>query len=170
MKLKIVFVSSVISLLLAGCSKTTSLPQNSPPETKTPPEMNLRESGKRPGTDKSDRPYNLNIVYFVPKDLDTLVGYQKRLDEMMLWGQQWFHDNMKRYSYDKTFGMLTDEQGKKVRITTIYGSKTSSQYTLEGGAQAIWNEIEAYYIAHPQERLSDHFLNIVPRYSFKASG
>lgn len=157
-------------VLFLSCSKTTTLPQSPSPKPELPIEVNKRESGSRSGTDKADRPYNLNIVYFVPKDLDTLVGYEKRLDEMMLWGQQWFHDKMKLYSYDKTFGLLTNDQKTKVRITTIYGTKTSSQYTLEGGAKPIWDEIEAYYKAHPQERLSDHFLNIVPRYSFKVSG
>ncbi|MGE8377418.1 MAG: hypothetical protein ACN6PN_03680, partial [Sphingobacterium sp.] len=54
----------------------------------------------------SDRTRNLNIVYFVPNDLDTLPDYQRRLSDIMLWVRQFYKDEMTRNGYaNKTFGM-----------------------------------------------------------------
>ncbi|NQX38213.1 F5/8 type C domain-containing protein [Pedobacter steynii] len=164
----------ILFLLLGGvsfaCKKSEAVanpPVVVPPVTTGPIE---RVNGTTPGTNLTDREFNLQVVYFVPKDLEVIKGYETRLSELMLWGQQWYKEKMAIYGYDKTFGMYTDAAKKSVRITTVYGTKTSAEYTAEGGAAPIWKEIEAYFSANPALRTSDHFINIVPRYSFKANG
>lgn len=118
----------------------------------------------------SDHVHNLNLVYFIPNDLDTLPGYQKRLSDLMLWGQKFYKDEMARNGYaDKTFGLFTSPT-KGVKITVIRGTKPKSGYPYSGGNGAVAQEINAYFTAHPAENTSAHTLVIIPRYEFKADG
>jgi hypothetical protein len=118
----------------------------------------------------SDHIHNLNLVYFIPNDLDTLPGYQKRLSDLMLWGQKYYKDEMARNGYaDKTFGLFTSP-AKGVKIIVIRGTKPKSSYPYSGGNGAVSQEINAYFTAHPTENTSAHTLVIIPRYEFKADG
>jgi hypothetical protein len=169
MKLRIVFI-----LCLAGffaCKKTAPVVDPvivTPPVI--PPAAAPRINGSTTGTNTTDREYNLQVVYFVPKDLEPIMGYETRLSELMLWGQNWYKEKMAAYGYDKTFGLYTDADKKKVRITTVYGSKTSAEYTAEGGASPFWKETEDYFTANPSLRTSDHFIVLIPRFGFKPTG
>lgn len=118
----------------------------------------------------SDRQRNLNIVYFVPSDLDTLPGYQHRLSKIMLWIRQFYKDEMTRHGYpDKTFGMFVNSDSL-VKIITIRGTKPKSAYPYEGGSGAVAEEVNAWFDAHPEDNTSDHTLIIIPRYEFKPDG
>lgn len=118
----------------------------------------------------SDRQRNLNIVYFVPNDLDTLPGYHRRLSKIMLWVRQFYKDEMTRNGYsNKTFGMFVNSDSL-VKIITIRGSKPKSAYPYEGGSGAVAEEVNAWFEAHPDDNTSDHTLIIIPRYAFKPDG
>lgn len=161
----------VTAFFLLNCKKgNTKVVEALVPPVNPAPTLNARVSGTNMEANVTDRSYNLNIVYFVPKDLDTLSGYQRRLSELMLYGQNWYKEKMAIYGYDKTFGMFTDAAKKKVRITTIYGTKNYAQYPSNGGNTVAWEEINAYFKAHPSEKTSNHYLLIIPRYSFKLNG
>lgn len=119
----------------------------------------------------SDLPRNLNLVYFVPNDLDTLAGYEKRLSELMLWTQEFFRSEMNRNGYgNKTFGLLKNTLMNRVKIITIRGALPKSSYPYTGGSGAVQSEVDAYFNAHPTDRTSDHYLVILPRYSFTSNG
>lgn len=118
----------------------------------------------------SDRQRNLNIIYFVPNDLDTLPRYQRRLSEIMLWVRQFYKDEMTRNGYpNKTFGMFVNSDSL-VRIITIRGNKPKSAYPYEGGSGAVAEEVDAWFAAHPEDNTSDHNLIILPRYDFRPDG
>lgn len=113
---------------------------------------------------------NLNVVYFVPNDLDTLAGYQKRMSDLLLWGQDWIRQEMNRNGYgNKTFGLPNDGSGG-VKILTIRGSLPKSKYPYTGGSDAVDKEVKAYFAAHPADKTSDHTLIIIPRYYIDADG
>ena len=115
----------------------------------------------------SDHIHNLNLIYFVPNDLDTLPGYQKRLSDLMLWGQKFYKDEMARNGYpDKTFGMFVNS-ANRVKIIVIRGTKPKSSYPYSGGSGAVSQEINAYFTAHPGDNTSEHTLVIMPSYEFK---
>lgn len=114
---------------------------------------------------------NLNLIYFVPNDLDTLPAYEKRLSELMFWTQNFVKDEMQRNGYgEKTFGLFADSRINRVKIITIRGTKPKSDYAYTGGAGNVQAEINAYFTAHPSEKTSEHTLVILPRYSFKPDG
>lgn len=115
--------------------------------------------------------HNLNLIYFVPNDLDTLAGFRKRLGDLMLWGQNWYKGEMQRNGYGaKTFGLLPDTNNGLVKIILIRGNLPKSSYPYSGGSGAVASEINAYFAAHPTEKTSDHTLVIIPRYSFQSDG
>jgi hypothetical protein len=114
---------------------------------------------------------NLNLIYFVPNDLDTLPAYEKRLSELMFWTQNFVKGEMQRNGYgEKTFGLFADSRINRVKIITIRGTKPKSDYAYSGGAGNVQAEINAYFTANPTEKTSEHTLVILPRYSFKADG
>jgi len=113
---------------------------------------------------------NVNIVYFVPNDLDTLAGYKKRLSDLLLWAQDWFKQEMNRNGYgNKTFGLVNDGAGN-VKILTIRGNLPKSSYPYSGGSGAVASEVNAYFTSHPADKTSEHTLVIIPRYSIGANG
>jgi len=113
---------------------------------------------------------NLNIVYFIPKDLDTLAGYRKRLSDVLLWLQDWYGKEMTRHGYGyKTFGLANNGAGG-VKIVTIKANLPKSSYPYTGGYPAVANEVNAYFTRHPADKTSDHSLIIIPRYTVGANG
>lgn len=128
-------------------------------------------SGPTPGIFTSDKNRNLNLVYFVPNDVDTVANYQKRLSELMLWTQNWYKEQMALNGYaDKTFGMFTNAGKTSVKIITIYGTKGKADYSYSSGSGNVTAEINAYFTANPSQKTSEHTLVILPRYEILASG
>lgn len=122
-------------------------------------------------TYSSSQPANLNLIYFVPNDVDYIPNYQKRLNDLMLWAQDWYGQNMQKNGYDyKPFGLFKNAAGDRIKIITVFGTKASSSYPYSGGASAMQTEINAYFAAHPGEKTSEHTLVITPRYGYNADG
>ena len=73
----------------------------------------------------SNFPTNLNVVYFIPSDKDTLENYQKRISGIILHTQAWFKKEMDRNGFgEKTFGLLIDDKdAQSIKITIIHGKK-----------------------------------------------
>ncbi|HTG55613.1 MAG TPA: hypothetical protein VL943_05070, partial [Niabella sp.] len=116
-------------------------------------------------------PNALNIIYFVPKDLDTVPGYEKRLSTLLLWAQNWFEKQMLQNGYvNKTFQLTKETTPGRIKIVTIHGTKSKNEYPYEGGFGNILREIEAYKQLHKDQLGSEYSLVILPRYSFKEDG
>lgn len=110
---------------------------------------------------------NLNIVYFIPSDLDTLSGYQKRMNEYLLYIRQFYKDEMHRNGYgNKTFGLQMNASND-VRITVVRGALPKSGYPRDG-AGIISQEILSYFRTHPADSTSEHTLVLLPPYGYNA--
>ena len=109
----------------------------------------------------SDYAYNLNVVYFVPKDMEPLPDYRDRLSGFLLYIQDYYRQWMKHWGYDKTFGLLKD-QGR-VKITRITGEKAVSAYPNDGGGRKIREEVKEYFQTHEASPDSEHYLVFTPK-------
>ncbi|MCW2463633.1 discoidin domain-containing protein [Elizabethkingia anophelis] len=112
-----------------------------------------------------NNPYKLNVIYFVPNDIDTIPNYRKRLSNIMLQLQKFYGDNLQRAGYGYTsFGLdlLSDTQ---VNIITIRGTKGNASYPYEGGGGVVLDEVRQYFTQNPAQKKSDHNLIIMPSYN-----
>jgi hypothetical protein len=144
-------------LVTLGCKKLPGLSTDEPVAVDP-------NSGLHTGT------YNLNVVYFIPSDLDTVARYQQRLNGVMLHTQRFITKWMAQWGYsNKTIGLPLDANGK-LKMSVIRGSQPKESYPYEGGAGAMMTEINAYFAANPGAKTSDHILVITPTYSYGSNG
>lgn len=151
----------LLTFILGACSKsmTSDTPLPSEPEPLGPPVVEITNEWK-------DNPYKLNVIYFVPNDLDTVKAYRQRLSRVLLDAQKYFADNMAREGFGrKSFGLdLIDD--KTVNIVTIKGKLGKAGYPYEGGHNAVLPEITQFYKENPSiKKHSDHMLILLPNYS-----
>jgi len=110
-------------------------------------------------------PYKLNVIYFVPKDLDTIANYRQRISNILLDMQKFYAENMERsgYSYN-SFGLdlLSDTM---INIITINGELNKNDYPSNVyGSMKMRKEIGKYFDANPDRKTSDHILVFTPTY------
>lgn len=114
--------------------------------------------------------YNLNVIYFVPSDADTIVNYRARLNGILRQGQRFYAKWMNYYGYgDRSFGLATDAGGK-VKITVVKGALTKSGYPYEGGGNTAIGELNTWFANHPADKYSEHTLVIMPASTYAADG
>ena len=142
-------------LMLLSCSKE--------PITQVNEEVNLPIEEPETFNYTSTAKYNLNIVYFIPKDVPNRIDSHKRLSEVFMHGQEFFKKNMKDYGFgDKTFNLLEDKDKNRVKIIYVEGKQNTSEYPYSGGAGKVMDEINTYFTANPNEKSSDHIIVIMP--------
>lgn len=143
-----------LTLMFAGCKKMNEATLPVEPVAAVPQKSTITYS--------SDYVNNLNVVYFVPADNPALPDYERRLSEILLAGQKYYADEMKRNGYgDKTFGLLKDNTLNRVKIITIKGKLTKDNYTSATYTK-ILDEINAYFATNPTESTGVHTLIICP--------
>ncbi|MCW3463695.1 discoidin domain-containing protein [Chitinophaga nivalis] len=114
--------------------------------------------------------YDLNVVYFVPSDGDTIVNYRARLNGILKQGQRFYGKWMNYYGYgDRSFGLRLDSLGN-VKITVVKGALTKAGYPYEGGGNTAINELNTWFAAHPGDKHSEHTLVIMPASTYGADG
>ena len=69
----------------------------------------------------SEYKHNLNVIYFLPKDVVPLLNYHHRISGIMTFMQHWIAEEMYRYGYGKkTFGLLKSlRDSSRVKIIII---------------------------------------------------
>ena len=156
-------VISIALFALAACKKTdTTTP--APVTPVTPPSTSTY-------TYTSDKAQNLNVVYFIPNDVAVPVDYHRRLSEILLNAQDFFGKEMQRNGYGlKTFGLLKDDSKKRIKLIEIKGRLGKAAYPSNGGYVAVQTEIADYKSTHGSEFTSDHYLVIIPAYTYDANG
>ena len=114
----------------------------------------------------SSAPYNLNIVYFTPKDFTIRNDSHRRISEILLQGQAFMKEQMESYGFgEKTFGLLTNNEQNRVKIIYLTGKFNASNYPYSDpyyGGDKIKEEIDSYFMANPQDVRSQHTLVIIP--------
>ena len=151
----------LFTFIISSCSKKSSNDNPIPtdPAPTEPPVLTITNEWK-------NNPYKLNVIYFVPNDLDTVKAYRQRLSRVLLDAQKYFADNMAREGFGrKSFGLdLIDD--KTVNIITIKGKLGKTSYPYEGGHNAVIPEITQYYNNNPSlKKHSEHMLIILPNYN-----
>ena len=108
-------------------------------------------------------PYSLNVIYFLPKGDAPVEGFENRLNDLLLYTQEFYRKEMKRNGFgNKTFGLSKTPQGK-VKIVVVRGKEDIPFYSYDnGGGWKAEKEIEAYFKEHPGEKGSGHALVIMP--------
>ncbi|SHM73129.1 T9SS type A sorting domain-containing protein [Chryseobacterium polytrichastri] len=109
----------------------------------------------------SSRPYNLNVIYFVPNDIPLDNTYKTRLSALLLWGQDFYKQNMINNGYgSKTFGLFTETtNSNNVKLILIQGLYPHTSYTYNNPSQ-MNAEIDTYFTSNPTQKTSDHNLII----------
>lgn len=115
--------------------------------------------------------YNLNVVYYVPADVDSLASWHHRLSGITLHAQKFYKDNMKRHMHEKTFGLVVNENLEYIRVHYIKSKLKSAAMGLKD-MNAMTEEIMSYFKENPTEQKSNHFLVYMPKYtgSFMGTG
>ncbi len=149
----------VLILSLGFCTKKFG-------ETTDP---NTLESNDTVYTSPNSR--NLDIIYFVPSDVDTVAGYHKRLSEVFLWIQNFYGKEMERNGFGyKTFGLLTDKSKGLIKIHVVHGTQQKYAYRYSGGSGNIQKEVNAYFATNPTEKTSQHIMVICPDFGVDSLG
>ncbi|NLR58262.1 discoidin domain-containing protein [Chitinophaga polysaccharea] len=117
----------------------------------------------KPAVEVNKSTYKLNVVYFVPQGQDTLLRYRERMTDMLFFFRDFYGKEMNRNGFgNKTFGLQTNAAGTQVTFSVVRGAHPASSYKYDGGAGPEMEEIKAYFLAHPDEKRSEHYLVITP--------
>lgn len=118
----------------------------------------------------SDHPYNVNIIYFLPTDVPLDSTYKKRLSAVLLWGQNFYKENMVSNGYGpKTFGLLTETANpQNVQILLVRGQHPLSSYPSGNSIEGV--EVNAFKTENPTLITSSHTLIITAIPTSKSPG
>ncbi|WP_231464844.1 RICIN domain-containing protein [Pedobacter sp. Leaf132] len=151
MKKLILPLSFLVLMLTYSCKKVSEIGIGEPTQTST-----------TTANEWDSNPYKVNVVYFVPTDLDTLANYKKRLSIIMEDIQEFYAVNMAREGYGRlSFGL--DRPNGKLNIIVVRGTQPKAYYPAAQGGRIV-QEIEAYYQLHPTEKKSLHNIIFTPEY------
>lgn len=114
-------------------------------------------------TYKPEKTYNLNVIYYVPADVDSVENWHYRLSGVTLHLQDFFEQNMKRYKIDKTFGLVVNEVPEYVKIHYIKSTRSASGMREED-MKEMSAEILDYFGQNPNEKSSNYYLIYMPQY------
>lgn len=152
MKKIILPILFLVTAVFCSCKKNNVLLTD-----QVPPVAN-----QQPANEWDNNPYKVNVVYFVPTDLDTLANYKQRLSLIMLDIQEFYAVNMNREGYGRmSFGL--DQSNGIVNIVVVRGSLPKASYPSSQSGK-ILQEVEAYFTAHPTEKKSLQNIIFTPEY------
>ncbi|MFI3243302.1 MAG: hypothetical protein R3Y56_03495 [Akkermansia sp.] len=107
--------------------------------------------------------YQLNVVYFLGSDREPIEGYQERISELLLFGQEFYGMEMQRNGFGfRSFGL--EQTGPESINILVYKAKNPAAdypYSNGGGSRAA-EEVNAWLDAEPHRRKSQHTLIIFP--------
>lgn len=107
--------------------------------------------------------YNLNIVYFSPSDQQPFADSDRRINDIMLWVQEFYRKEMIRNGFgNRTFGLNKNSDGL-VKIIYLKGKEAKDGYAANtAGSTKISIEVEEYFSQHPEEKTSEHTMILQP--------
>ncbi len=108
--------------------------------------------------------YQVNVVYFVPADMEPYADYERRLSELLLYLQQFYGKEMTRNGYpNRSFGLKRRADGN-VDIILIRGREKQAVYAdeKERGWEKEAKEVEEFFAAHPGTKASEHTFFLAP--------
>ncbi|WP_398451847.1 discoidin domain-containing protein [Sphingobacterium thalpophilum] len=150
---------AVLALGTASCSKSLAPAEEEQPTLKT------KASVTNLSNEWRENPYKLNVVYFVPNDVDSIPNFRERISRILLDAQEMFATNMEREGFGrKSFGLdLVNDT--LINIHYIAGKFGKATYPYSGGSGAVKTEVDAYFTQNPPAKKSEHNLIIIPTYN-----
>lgn len=108
-------------------------------------------------------PYKLNVVYFLGSDREPIEGYEQRLSDLLLLGQEFYGLEMLRNGFGLRSFPLEQSSPEKVNILIYRAPKPASEYPYsQGGGSRAAAEVNAWLDAEEGRRKSQHTLIIFP--------
>lgn len=109
--------------------------------------------------------HQLNVIYFVADGVEPVPGYEQRLNELLIYVQQYYGREMARNGFGpRSFGLPMTPEGK-VEIVLLRGKRPQKDYAYSGeGAINCLREIDAFFEAHPEKKRSEHTFVIMPTF------
>ena len=154
-KCQLFFWMMILGVLVVACNNVVE--DTGSKDVDIPPGETYTAQGK----------YHLNVVYFIPSDLDTLPLWHKRLSKITLYAQEFYLQSMKRYGFEKTFNLeVNDDNPEYIRIRCIRSDKSVTDLKTCGD---ITQEVRAYFKGNPAELNSNHFLVYIPQYDHSSA-
>ncbi|WP_065219147.1 MULTISPECIES: hypothetical protein [Butyricimonas] len=112
-----------------------------------------------------ERAHTLNVVYYVPNDVEDNPDWHYRLSGVTLHIQKFFHECFMRYRVDRKFGLeLNDVNPAFVRIHYIKSARNVFDMKVANIADMA-KEVLAYFEKNATEKKSDHYLVWMPEYT-----
>ena len=150
---------ATLALGAASCNKTLVNTEESVGSLKA------KTSSTTVTNEWSSNPYKLNVIYFVPNDVDSIPNFRKRLSKILLDAQNMFASNMDREGFGrKSFG-LDLVSDSLINIHYIAGKYGKATYPYSGGSGAVKAEVDSYFNQNPSGKKSEHNLIIIPTYN-----
>ncbi len=149
---------NLLPILMLVIALTYSCKKNSEPLVNEESDLIYQETGN----EWDSNPYKLNVVYFVPTDMDTLANFKNRLSLIMYEIQEFYAVNMAREGYGRMSFGLNGTNGK-INIVVVRGTLPKASYPSSQGGKII-QEVEAYFTAHPTEKKSMQNIIFTPEY------
>ncbi|MDR2274556.1 MAG: discoidin domain-containing protein [Sphingobacterium sp.] len=150
---------TALVLVAASCSKSLM------PVDEADQNSKLKATTGTISNEWRDNPYKLNVIYFVPNDVDSIPNFRKRISRILLDAQEMFASNMNREGFGrKSFGLdLVNDT--LINIHYIAGKSGKATYPYSGGNGAVKSEVDSYFTQNPAAQKSVHNLIIIPTYN-----
>ncbi len=109
--------------------------------------------------------HQLNVVYFLGSDREPIEGYEERISELLLFGQEVYAMEMQRNGYGfRGFG-LDQPSPERVNILVYKAKNPAAEYPYSnGGGSRAAQEVNEWLDAEPNRRKSQHTLIIFPTF------
>ncbi|WP_186755891.1 discoidin domain-containing protein [Echinicola salinicaeni] len=106
----------------------------------------------------------LNVVYFLPNDMEPHAEYERRLSGALKHIQGYYGQELLSHGFgNRSFGLEEhDSIPGFVKIHLIEAKEDRYYYPYNGGGRRAIEEIKEYFAQHPEEQTSDHFLVFLP--------
>ncbi len=106
--------------------------------------------------------HNLNIIYFTGNDMQPTADSDRRISELLVYLQQYYGKEMARNGFgNRSFGLSRTANGN-VDICYVQGKQPHKSYAYGKGHNACIEEVEAWFRAHPDKKMSSHTFIIMP--------
>jgi len=136
------------------------LPCKYPEPTPPPPQFEFIARTPNPW---KNNPYKLNVIYFVPNDLDTLTNYKSRISNTLLYIQDVFAKQMQRTGHGDISFAMNMSTDTEVNIITLRSNNNKDYFPInDTGIDRITDEVNQYFTANQNDKLSEHTIVITP--------
>lgn len=106
---------------------------------------------------------SVNVVYFVPSDLQPSTNYHARLNGVLKAMTRFYNEEMRRHEAKAELRFQRDPaRPDQIRIFTVRGKEPHTGYPRNGGGAKAHKEVEAFFKENPGLKASPNVLVLMP--------